>query len=70
MKEIYQPKDGIVENEATLTLVMASRSATFDPRVTSRVRGGFVMVVTVVGVRLEGGTLNSLDGSSMVFSLL
>lgn len=70
MKELYQPKDGRVENEATLTPVMVGHSTTLDPGVTSRVGGGFVMAVIVVGVRSEGGTLNSLDGSSTVFGLL
>ena len=70
MKELCQLEDGRVEDEAISTLVMASRSATFGPGVTSRVGGGSVMAIIVVGLCSEGGMPNALDGSLAVLSLL
>jgi len=70
MKELCQLEDGKVEDEATSTPMMVGRSATLGPGVTSRVGGGSVMVVIVVGLCSEGGMQNSLDGSLAVLSLL
>lgn len=48
-----------MEDEATLALVMASRSTALDPGIVSQVEGGFKMAMIGWGVRAVWGTSKS-----------